>query len=420
MVHYSEPQHATALGVFPYFTQPDPELNRDSAGRDPLGVLPVWSEIGRGLVPCLASPVLQANGIRAVLLIHWIGDLPRFQKLLTSAARMRGFLRLMEGIVEYWLSVSDRKICFGSQALAAAGNEFKVTATSGKTVANGLHQYYRGSCQRAGLFDSNWAVEGALGALFEKVWAESATNALAQALEPVLERGKLAVDPLLAVNPQISEAFERVFEDSAIGAHLCCILGEDRHRALARTFAELRRQDLKLHERAERLASDALSVEIERMHLCEPFLLVLQDTFTILRASPGLPVSKVAAGIQHCAEPMRQRAAAFADLEGQVRSPRMRPLQKLAQLLANPGQAAMQVTMETFMFALVTYHWECMGERGRDPMVVLEGDVVVLPGGAERDADFARERLITGQPWDNDYYLNTAAIICHQLDGGQA
>jgi len=416
----SEPSRNSFPGILPYFTQPDPALNRESAGRDPLGVLPVWSEIGRGLVPCLASPVLQANGIRAVLLIHWIGDLPRFQKLLTSAARMRGFFRLMEGIIEYWLSVSDRKICFGSQALAAAGSEFKVAATSRKTVANGLHQYYRGSCQRAGLFDGDWAVEGALGALFEKVWSDTATKALADALRQVLERGKLAVDPLLKANPELSQAFGRVFEDSAISAHLCCILGEDRHRALGRTFAELRQQDLALHERAERLASSELSAEIERMHLCEPFLLVLQDTFTILRASPGVLVSTVVAGMQHCWDRMRERASSFALLEGQVRSPRMRPLQKLAQLLVTPGQATTQETMAVFVHALVAYHRECMEERGRDPMVVLEGEVIVLPGGAERDADFARKRLVSGQPWDNDYYLNTAAIIYRQLNGVQA
>lgn len=404
-----------APGIFPYFTQPDSELNRNSAGRDPLGLLPVWSEIGRGLVPCLASPVLQANGIRAVLLIHWIGELPRFQKLLTNAARMRGFLRLMEGVIEYWLSVSERDICFGTQALAASGKQFNLTAKSGKTVANGLHQYYRGSCQRAGLFDGDWAVDDALGALFDKVWSDAATKALVDALGPVLERGKLAVDPLITSNPQLYQAFERVFDDSAIGSHLYCILGEERHRALAQTFSALRREKLELHERAARLASDELAVEIERMHLCEPFLLVLQDTFSILRASPGMTLSAVAASIQHCSEQMRERAAAFTRLEGQVRSPRMKRVQKLAQRLANPEQSTVQDMLEAFARALVDYHCECMEERDRDPIVLLEGDVLVLPGGAEQDADFARKRLVTAQPWDNDYYLNTAATIHRQL-----
>jgi hypothetical protein len=325
----------------------------------------------------------------------------------------------MEGVIEYWLSVSERGICFGSQALAAAGKQFNLTAKSGKTVANGLHQYYRGSCQRAGLFDGDWAVKNTLAGLFEKVWDDAATKALVDALGPVLERGKLFVDPLLNANPQLSRAFERVFDDAAIGAHLCCILGEERHRALAQAFSELKREKVELHERAARLASDELAVEIERMHLCEPFLLVLQDTFSILRASPGLSLSAVVTGIQECSEQMRERALAFTRLEGQVRSPRMKRVQKLAQRLVNPEQPTVRGALVAFVRALVDYHRECMEERDRDPLVLLEGDLLVLPGGAERDSDFARKRLVTAQPWDNDYYLNTAATIHRQLSKGQ-
>jgi hypothetical protein len=410
----------TSGAIFPYFTQPDPELNRDSSGRDPLGLLPVWSEIGRGLVPNLASPVLQANGIRAVLLIHWIGELLQFRKLLTTARRTRGFMRLMEGVIEYWLNASGRKFCFGSQALAAAGDAFSVTASSGKTVANGLHQYYRGSCQRAGLFDADWIVEDTLGKLFEQAWNNAATAALVDALGPCLEKGKLAVAPLLKSNPRLGKAFADVFGDKGIGAHLACMLGEDRHRALAQNFAELRSLELKLHECAARLASDELSVEIDRMHRCEPFLLILQDTFDILRASPNMQVPKIAESIEHCVKLMQERAVAFAGLQGQVRSPRMKPMVHLASLLIDLAQPTARGTLAAFIVALVEYHRVCMKERGRDPMVILEGELVVVPGDAQPDAKFARQRLLTAQPWDNDYYLNAAATIHSQLQRGQA
>jgi hypothetical protein len=111
-------------GFFPYFTDPDPLLTRQSTGRDPLGMLPVWSQIGRGLVPHIASPVLQLNGIKAILLIHWLTEVPALQPLLAPKGRVRGFFRLMEGLIEYWLHKQGETVCFGSQALHAGGEEF--------------------------------------------------------------------------------------------------------------------------------------------------------------------------------------------------------------------------------------------------------------------------------------------------------
>jgi hypothetical protein len=147
-------------------------------------MLPVWSEIGRGLVPCIASPVLQINGVKAVLLIHWLTDVPALQPLLGKKGRARGFFRLMEGIIEYWLHKHGHTVCFGSQALHAGGEEFRVSAGSGKTVANGLHQYYRGTCQRAGLLDNDWRVDADIGAILGTAWSGAATTALVAGLEP--------------------------------------------------------------------------------------------------------------------------------------------------------------------------------------------------------------------------------------------
>lgn len=420
-----QPQLAPHIpgAIFPYFTQVDPELSRESAGRDPLGLLPVWSTIGRELVPNLASPVVQANGVRAVLLIHWISQRPRFQKLLTNAARQRGFIRLMEGVMEYWLDQSGRAICYGSQALLAQRENFTVSWRSGKTVVNGLHQYYRGSCERAGLFDDDWIVDATLGGLFERVWSEQATAALAKELEPYLEKGQLLVRSV-AGNAQIDTALEAVFKDLAIREHLRCILGEEKYRTLAQTFAELRRQDIPLHKRAKLLTSPALSSQIDDMHRCEPFLLVLQDTFDILRASANEPVTNVVDQIQTSLPQMRQRAVAFTGLAGKITkagpAKRMRELQRLAELLVHPQHAHERTTLMEFIVALVRYHRDCMEARGRDPLVALEGQLVAVHGDDVRNPDFSLKRLASSEPsWDNDYYLNAASTIYKQLHGEQ-
>lgn len=407
--------------IFPYFTQVDPELIRESDGRDPLGLLPVWSAIGRELVPNLASPVLQANGIRAVLLIHWLAERPRLQKLLTKPGRQRGFVRLMEGIIEYWLKRSDRPICYGSQALVSGGDAFAVDARSGKTVVNGLHQYYRGSCERAGLFNEDWHVDEALGVLFQRSWSDAATSALASALEPYLERGKLLVREV-AEQPQIDAGLEAVFTDQSIQQHLRCILGEEKYRALAQTFADLRRPGLALHQRAKLLTSQALSAQIDDMHRCEPFLLVLQDTFDLLRASANERVGAVADRIMPCLPQMRQRAVAFTGLAGKIAKPgparRMRDLQQLATLLALPRHANEHSTLVEFIEALVRYHRDCMEDRGRDPLIALESELVTVHGDEEHYPENKLARLAASEPaWDNDYYLTAASTIYRQLHG---
>ncbi|OBV38624.1 hypothetical protein ASR47_1006224 [Janthinobacterium psychrotolerans] len=417
----SQPVPQIPGAIFPYFTQVDPELNRESAGRDPLGLLPVWSAIGRELVPNLASPVLQANGIRAVLLIHWLGERPRLQELLTNAARQRGFIRLMEGVIEYWLKQSGLPICYGSQALLSGGTAFTVSARSGKTVVNGLHQYYRGSCERAGLVDDDWRVDASLGDLFECVWNDTASAVLAKELAPFLEGGQLLAAQVTS-HKQISAALQAVYNDQAVTHHLRGILGEHKYRALAGDFADLRHRDLSLRERARLLTSEALSGQIEDMHRCEPFLLVLQDSFDIVRAAANEHLTAVTERIASALPQMRQRANDFSALAGKISKAgparRMRELQRLAALLVSVHDGAAHATLNVFLRELVRYHGDCMVERARDPLVVLEGHLIAVHGGEGGRADKALRRLASDDPdWDNDYYLHAASTIYQQLHG---
>jgi hypothetical protein len=55
-----------------------------------------------------------------------------------------------------------------------------------------------------------------------------------------------------------------------------------------------------------------------------------------------------------------------------------------------------------------------MRERRRDPMVIVEHDTITAPVEADRNPAHARQRLIDGHPWMNDYYLNTASTLYRQ------
>jgi hypothetical protein len=63
-------------------------LDRSLGTCDPLGFLPVWSAFARRLVPNVASPVVQVDGIKAVLLILWLGEDAKIADALFLSALM--------------------------------------------------------------------------------------------------------------------------------------------------------------------------------------------------------------------------------------------------------------------------------------------------------------------------------------------
>lgn len=378
-------------------------------------MLSVWSEIGRGLVPCVASPVLQIDGVKAVLLIHWLTDLPALQPLLGKTGRARGFFRLMEGLIEYWLHKHGRAVCFGSQAIHAGREDFRVSIGTGKTVANGLHQYYRGTCQRAGLLDGDWRVDARIDEIMAAAWSGAATTALVAGLEPCFAPRSSLFPARLLANAALDRTFAKVFGDPTLHQYLDQLFGGQAHRTLASAYLSLRSLDgLRRDQRVAQLSSDVLGEELDRVRRCEPFLLVLQDVFDLMRSISTRSVRELAKDLIPYLHPMRDRARNFLPLGEHVRTRRMRPLQELALMLAMPSDDS-QLALERFIRGLAEHHALSMRERRRDPMVIVEGDMVVAPVEAGRNPAEARKRLIDGYPWMNDYYLNTASTLYRQL-----
>ncbi|KDP87799.1 hypothetical protein CF70_034365 [Cupriavidus sp. SK-3] len=418
---------ATATMVpsgLPYFTDADPSLSRSAGGRDPLGLLPVWSAFGRRLVPNLASPVFQVNGIKAVVLIEWLALQKPIQSLLDRDERVRGYFRLMEGLIEYWLFRNNRPHCFGTNSLTAAKGGFTVDTRTTKTVANGLFQYYRGSCRRAGFLADDGTIH--LGAARElaRIWPQKAINELAGALGDPLKTTVALVPAVHLEGTALSRALDTVFSDEALSTMLREeLFGQTAQRQLALDFLQLRRLTtpgkLRLDERIARLASSELRHAIDCVQWCEPFLLVMQDVFDLLRASPGKRLDQVAAELKHLHARIASRATNFLRLRGDLDSRRMKQMLVLAETLAGTSVPATGATdnarLVAFMREMVLYHARCMTERARDPLVLIEGEVVVAPVAADRDPADAKARLQAGYPWMNDYYLNTASSLYGQV-----
>ena len=408
-----------ASDFLPYLTDPDPDLARAGSGRDPLGLQPVWSGFGRKLVPYIASPVRKVSGIKAVLLIHWLSNTGPIRKLLPGAREERGFFRLMEGLIEYWLHSTRKDECFGSRSLVAANEKFSVTVDTGKTVANGLHQYYRGTCRRAGLLEDDWNVQVDLRQSFVRLWSDAATQALAATIRTCL-RGQPLVPARVLLDEAISGSLRQVFDSQDLDGILRrTLFGGDIYRDLACRYSLLRARDkaVAFGENHVELAYPRLDEELGWMRRCEPYLVMLQDVFDLMRADGASSVSSFATKLVPYASAIRERAREFSALDGQLDSNRLRQLQTLASsLTASQGDSDVEC-LSRFVKQLVQHHEASMDERGRDPFVLLEGENLVQSAPGERDAEDAQRRLREGYPWMNDYYLGAAADLYEQLYG---
>jgi len=415
---------AQQAAFLPYFTNFDEGLTRISGGRDPLGLLPVWSAFGRKLVPNIASPVGRLEGIKAVLLILWLSDEPKLRALLSADDDPRNFFRLMEGMIEYWLYRDGARNCYGQLALQAQGEAFKLTINTKKTAVNGLYQYYRGSVRRAGLVDNDWVVSPEVARELGSVWSQKATNQLKVALAgPMSNAATELVPHRYVVGSELADAFSRVFHRSCLRSVLQnSLFGADSQKQLANDFRLTKGGDptvsLRLDERIGRLESRVLGRDIESIRRCEPFLLVMQDVFDYLRGSPGKSLSRVASELGALIPAMRARAQDFLLLAGELDSPRMAQMQRLAGILAGgshgDGSVSHPVTFVAFVQALVRYHKQCMTERSREALVLIEGETIMLPVAGDRSPQDAKERLQKGYPWMNDYYLQTASNLYRQ------
>lgn len=402
----------------PFFTARDDALVRATSVRDPLGLLPVWSGIGRELVPHLASGVGNLHGVKAVLLIHWLTQDPLKELALLN---FRACFRLLEGMLEYYLWAEPGKLhCYGARALGSPSG-FQVNTRDASTAVNGLYQYYSGSCRRAGLLDGEWNLAPEVATALKQCWSAAATQALKPDFERVLEDRRQSYRPkeVLAASEPLRAALRKVLASATLTKVLQgCLLGNPAQVALARHCAAIRgpkppSPDRFVAQLAQRLqdAADAaspLQPSLTRVADCEQFLVVLQDSFDLLRALDRHPLEDAAAFLkpQHAAhKAMAERFVALFDVNAGERD---------GQLALLAGQLA-QVSPRSFLQELVGHHQRLLRERGAEPLISIEEGRIVSPLGEDRSLADVRKRLAAGTPWINDYYLSTAGSIHGQL-----
>ena len=412
----------------PIFTASDPHLMRSDAGRDPLGILPVWSELGRKLVPNIAGPVAQLEGITAVLLIHYLYEKSGAAKD-AKRGTFRQYFRLMEGVLEWylWDIPGGKRHCYGTKALSAGG-EFTVTAKDTRTAVNGLYQYYRGTCNRAELL-LDGVIAPAVAKAFDAAWTIEASEVLRPALRFCLNDANNPLTPKILIKRDgaLYKALAKAFASAPLTALLHeRLFGEGRYRALSAYCSQLLKADEKVFQALGRdlylvrqlgaMLTDedpAASLQSRLAHIeqCEPFLITVQDSFDLLRSQPGGTITQVAKTLDKYANVIRQRAAQFRKLEDIATNERSREMQTVAAAAFNG--------VPDFLRAILTHHASVASDRGRDPIALLEGEKIVAPTAPDRSQQKIVERLGNGYPWDNGYYLATAGRLYQQVQEAQ-
>jgi hypothetical protein len=413
---------------YPYFTLPDPFLIRAGGGRDPLSLQPVWSAFGRGLVPNLASPITKVKGIIAVVLIHWLDEKSLRAFLSDNKHSFRDYFRLMEGLLEYYLwstSVSKDEHCYGIRALEADGENFSVTAKDDRTAVNGLYQYYRGTCRRADLLDGSWGVAIDVSNALSQCWNTKALQTLEHVLSTPLKGKDESLTPshVLEKNPELKSALQATFGSLEIKKILQQrLLGDQSHVNFAKQCASLLSQDIAIEDggwvknwfnqltswaNEESSLAKAMRNPLEKAQKCEPFLLILQDCFDFILLSHGTKVGDVAKELQKYEREIKQRAQGFLTLSTVSDTERLKQMLDLAQIAI--------LDIKEFLLALIHHHSQCMKERDRNPLVLLDDGLVIVPVASDRDKKSIQDRLELGIPWDNGYYLWNAGVIHKQL-----
>lgn len=402
----------------PFFTARDDSLVRATSVRDPLGLLPVWSGIGRELVPHLASGVGNLDGVKAVLLIHWLTQDPLKE---LAARNFRICFRLLEGILEYYLwSEPGKQHCYGTRALGSPGG-FQVSPHDPSTAVNGLYQYYSGSCRRAGLLNGEWNLAPEVATALKQCWSGAATQAMKPDFERVMEDRRQTYEPkeVLAASEPLHAALRKVLASATLTTVLQGrLLGNAAQVALARHCAAIRgpkppSPDRFVAQLAQRLqdapdAASSLQPSLIRVADCEQFLVVLQDSFDLLRVLDRHPLDDAASYLkpQHAAHKAKaERFVALFDVNADERD---------SQIALLAGHMA-QGSPRSFLQELAGHHQRLVRERGAEPMVSLEEGRIVSPLGEDRSLPDVRKRLTAGTPWINDYYLSTAGGIHSQL-----
>jgi hypothetical protein len=368
---------------------------------------------------------VQLDGVKAVLLIHWLMQGPLKAAIASEKVGFRAWFRAMEGLIEWYLYTHDgRTHCFGLRQLRQhEGLSFRLNDAS--TAVNGLYQFYRGTCRRAALLNDNWELEAEAAKALKECWPRGDT--VTQVLTAAVKRSAQKATPLfepkaVLMNCQmLRDVLHKVFTSVSLeGVLRKYLLGSPAQIAFANHCGNVleisgnaRIEELQRRMSRPKDGAAMLIPHLQEVRRCEKFLSLLQDGFDLLRVSPGLTVEKVAQVMQPYKAAHVRIADDFGALLDAAPGQRSDHFSVIANAL-NGGSHA------DFLNAILLHHGRLMEDRGAQPLVSIEGHKLVCAAESERTHNDVTSSLSQGGTWSNGYYLEAAGTMHSQLFGSQA
>jgi hypothetical protein len=409
----------------PFYSDKDSTLIKETAVRDYLGVLPVWSKVARGLEPNLAGAIGNYRGMSAVLFIYHL------EPKLEQKKQFRVFFRYMELLVEYYLfheskaGSNYRGPCYGSRLLTSQKDNKALTISpNSNTIANGLYQFYRGTCRRAGMLSDNWIVDSEVTPILEKIELShlTAANSLVKTIEKLIDNQSAEICPNDVLQTDIKALFaslfsstdlveyfkRKLFNDPELAHYaMVCHTQRQAHKdANALTLAQVIQNNIDSKNKAHPALSHVL--------YCEPFLTAIDSCFQLLHLHDGKQFDVIAKYFDETtiAAAMQEKANEFLKLteNADYQKGRFKSLLGLAERVRNR-------LFSDFLRELAEYHQQVMkGRNGGDALLLVEGDIVrsiadIGPANEEQITD----RLLNKTTTNNGYYIKTTARIYRQL-----
>jgi hypothetical protein len=406
-----------------FITEQDRELTGSLVGRDPMGVLAIWSIRGRDLVPHLTEQTTVAAGFQLLLTTLWLWE--RFvQRRPGRAGAEREFFLVVEQAFarathrmteEWWLPGRRRVLAHRGVDSALLSVDDRSWHLLGNQLANGVWGLYRGAARRAGLLlDDHLTVSAHTAEAIEAAsgLTPTAVNRLFRLVDGALDGGTVPMslhhrDQLvrglagsLGELPQVELMWQAFVE-----GHDLTEFFVERYEEMP-AAAPLDHREF-LSDAMKRRPHDA--VILRDVLRCETLLAPVESTFLWLCSRRNQTLEQAGGELPTDLELLRRAHREFAD-SGAYGDGRGGKRYELYRDELDTSSAA------SFLGSVVALHDTISRGRGRAPWLWLEGGRLM----SEYDTDPPSEMQL--QPyaaWRNDYYLEPLRSVARQLQAAR-
>ena len=396
-------------------TAKDDEIVGASGRQDAMGVLAIWSERGRNLVPHLTEQTTRVRGFQVLVEAFRLWDVyePAHPE---HADRLEDFFLLIEQAFARTVGCLDgdwdlpgaRRVRARSSKVPQISVEEPSWHLLDGQKANGLWGLYRGAANRAGLLADD------MRHLSDETSIEARLNAgvAGRAQERLLKAVQEAMDGATVelpwhMNNALTKALYNTYWDVPLADHLHARLieGDDLNKHLAKRLLDVEELD---HRSI--LAGVARDLPEHRAAImnairCEDLLAVVEAVFLWLCSGRGKTVEAVVRAMPVDLEALGAARGAFED-SGDYRSEISKERhRRFCEVLDHSSKVRL-------VRSVLSLHKMVSEERQRAPWVWEEQSA--LAGDAAVECPSKREMEV-GVAWRNDYYLSPLHNIAHQL-----